>query len=215
LLRRVGLELAHEGRRVRRIDDHQVLQALRMLDREIPGHRAAPIVGDQRLERAAELVDQGGDVGDQVLGAVGLDLGRRRRAGVPAQVGGDASVALAEVAQQLVPDKRRLGKAVQEHEQRRTHPARGAAFELNSVRKLGSESLDGVDDGLRLEDEVSAGEILRAVVCATCVAPPLSMMERRRQTDTIWRRGSKCGRPRELTVTSAWCQITVRTNIGA
>ena len=103
------------------------------LRREAPGERAAPVVRDQRGELAAERIDQRRDVADEMLGAIGLDLGRRRRSLVAAQVRRDAAIAIGEVLEQLVPDERRLGKAVQEDEHRRAAPAGGAAAEIDAV----------------------------------------------------------------------------------
>ena len=94
-----------------------------------PRQRAAPVVRDQRGELAAERVDQRRDVGDEMLGAIRLDVGGRRRALVAAQVGRDAAIACREVLEQLVPHERRLGKAVQEDEHRRADAAGGAAAE--------------------------------------------------------------------------------------
>ena len=80
---------------------------------------------------------------DEVLGAIGLDLGRRRRSLVAAQVGRDAAIAVGEMLEQLVPDERRLREAVQEHEHRRAAPAGGTAAELDAVAErldVGSRS---------------------------------------------------------------------------
>ena len=77
LLFGVVLQAAEKGRRMRRVDDHQAAQPSRLLaprgstPRRRPS-RAPP--GPRRC--AAELVDERGDVGDQMLGAIGLDLGR-------------------------------------------------------------------------------------------------------------------------------------------
>ena len=109
---------------MRRVDDDQPPDRLGPLRREAPRERAAPVVGDQRGELAAERVDQRRDVGDQVLGAIRLDVGRRRRPLVAAQVRRDAAVAVGEVLEQLVPDECRLGKAVQEDEDRRRRAGR-------------------------------------------------------------------------------------------
>ena len=54
-----------------------VTYALGMLHREGPGHRAAPVMSHQRVEPAAQLVGERGDVGHQVLAAVRRHLGRR------------------------------------------------------------------------------------------------------------------------------------------
>ena len=70
----------------------------------------------------------GVDVLHQVLGAIGLQFGRRTRMLVAAQVGRHAPRAPAQREQQRVPDERRLRKPVQQHDAlRRIGRAAGAA----------------------------------------------------------------------------------------
>ena len=92
---------------MRRVDDDQAAQPMGLLGGEVPGDRAAPIVGHQGFDLPAELVDQRGDVGHEVLGAVGLHLGRGRRFRVAAQVRRDATVAIGEVFEQRRPRRTR------------------------------------------------------------------------------------------------------------
>ena len=75
----------------------------------VPGDRAAPVMRDQRLDPPARLlIDQRGDVGDQVLGAVRLDLLGAEEGPKPRRFGAMQRIAVAEMLEQFVPDERRL-----------------------------------------------------------------------------------------------------------
>ena len=110
---------------MRRVDDDQSLRIASGRCAARP-HASAPpqSCATSAASPAAERIDQRRDVADEMLGAIRLDLGRRRRSLVAAQVGRDAAIAIGEVLEQLVPDERRLGKAVQEDEHRRADAGR-------------------------------------------------------------------------------------------
>ena len=96
----------------------------------LPGYRLSASAGwavGRPGHATAELLCQGQHIGDQVLGAIGLDLLRRTRPFVAPQVGRDATVTVREVQQQAVPDECTFRKAVQEQQHRRILAASGTA----------------------------------------------------------------------------------------
>jgi hypothetical protein len=153
LLRRAVAQFAREGAGVRRIDDHQLADLLRERVGVAPGEGAAPVVGDQRGHRAVGAFggDELLDVLDQQVGLVLGHLGGRAGFFEAAQVGRHAAVAAVrgfrEVFEQLVPDERGLGKAVQEHHQRLARLAGRAAAQGGAV---GQAALEGLDHASRL-----------------------------------------------------------------
>ena len=72
----LSAQLAGERHRMRRVDDDQPAQIVRMLGGEAPGHRTAPVVRHQHARPAAEMIDQQPQIFHQMLGAIGLDLRR-------------------------------------------------------------------------------------------------------------------------------------------
>ncbi len=58
---------------MRQVQDDQLLDHLRQVHRELPGHHAAPVVTHDRRPIAAEMADHGGDVADEQAHVVVLD----------------------------------------------------------------------------------------------------------------------------------------------
>ena len=144
---------------MRRVDDHEAAHRRRAAAPPGSRRRAPP----QSCATSASTwppssIDQRGDVGDQVLGAIGLDLGRRRRALVAAQVGRDAAVAVAE--------KRRAARP------RRTPPRESRAGRA-------STGVAAAAGGAAAEhaDAVAAATIVRGLDHAT---PPFARRASRR-----------------------------------
>ena len=142
LLRRVVLQRTQEGRRMRRVHDDEAREPLGVLRRQVPCQGPAPVVCDEGLDTPTQGVDQRGDVGHQVPGAVGLHIGRLRRTRITAQVRGDAAVAAGEVFEQTVPHEGRFGKPVQEQQHRRVARAGSAARERDAMRQRRVEAID-------------------------------------------------------------------------
>ena len=67
-----SFQLAQKSAGVGRIDDGQLVNQLRLAGRQIPSHRAAPVMGNQTGNRCAATFhfDQGCNVADQMLGPV-------------------------------------------------------------------------------------------------------------------------------------------------
>ena len=131
LLGRRMLQFAQKSGRMRRVDDDQLVHQRGLAGRKVPGHGTAPVVRHQACQMAAFQSNQGRDVLHQELGAVGRNVGGRAGTLEAAQVGRDAAVAavvrVGEIRQQFVPDKSRLGKAMQKHQHRPPFFARRAA----------------------------------------------------------------------------------------
>jgi hypothetical protein len=76
-----------EDQRVGRVDDHQPLQAIGMLQRRRPGDRAAPIVADEGEASDPERVGEREQVLDDARGFIGFQLLRPVGAGKAALIG--------------------------------------------------------------------------------------------------------------------------------
>ena len=113
------------------------------LRRQAPGDRAAPVVRDQRLERRPPSGRSAPRCRRQVLGAIGLDLGRRRRSLEAAQVRRDAAVAVARSARAARPRRTRPRES-RAGTSSTGAPRRPAARQL-SVMPCGSAIVEGLD----------------------------------------------------------------------
>ena len=109
---------ALEDEGVRRVDDHQPLDAGGVLQRRHPGDRAAPIVADQREAVDAVVIGEREQVGDDPVGRVLFDALRLGRAGIAALVGREDEMVAREIRHDAAPRPVRFGKAVQQNDGR-------------------------------------------------------------------------------------------------
>ncbi len=93
----------------------QVIDPVRSAGGERPGHGRSPVVPDDVGLRRAGRVEHGGNVGDEMVHRVGLDLGRLVRAPVPAQVrDDDLEAGVAERGDLMAPQASGVREAVQQ-----------------------------------------------------------------------------------------------------
>lgn len=104
--------------RMRRVDDDELLEALRMLRGEVPGHRAAPVVGDDDGALVPEIPDQLAQVFDQMARVIIRDRGRLVRQIDAARVGRYGLVIAREFFELILPRVPELRPAVHEQHQR-------------------------------------------------------------------------------------------------
>ena len=111
-------QLARKRHRMRRIDDHELVQGLRVRHGVAPGHGPAPVVRDQHEFLVPQVFSQLTDVLDQDARLVLLHLGRAVGQVETAQVGRHREMVAAELLELLFPAIPKLGKTVQEQDQR-------------------------------------------------------------------------------------------------
>ena len=87
--------------------------------RHAPGNRAAPVMPDNREVWDGERIGQQEHIANQLVGRVGLDRLRFRRATIAALIGRDAAVAIPEMRDLVAPGAVAFGKAVEENQRRR------------------------------------------------------------------------------------------------
>ena len=120
------------------VDDDELLQHLRVIHGEGPGHVGAPIVGDQHelLTLPGNLLRELPHVLDEMLHLVGLETLRLRRQVVPAHVEPDGQVVAAHFRHLILPLVPEGGIAVQEEHQRPLPDARVVQADAVHIREV-------------------------------------------------------------------------------
>ena len=207
---------------MRRVDDDEPLQSSRgrctaKFHATAPPQSCATSASTGR--RA--LIDQRRDVGDQVLGAIGLDLGRRRRSLVAAQVRRDAAIASPKCASSASQTKARFGKAVQEDEHRRG-PRRRAARQT-SVMPCGSTRVEGLGSSAALGPRSARVRVSRRSSptqrAATAASPTPGLLQRREQAHAdvglVRRRARRAPPARRRARRSLRCRLSLSALVSS
>src|SRR3546814_2891509 len=87
-------------------------------ERDAPRDRPAPVVPDDREFTDAQRVGERENIGDQLVGGIGLGLLRLGRSAIAALIGRDTAEAGGKVGKLVAPGAVRFGKAVQEDQRR-------------------------------------------------------------------------------------------------
>ncbi len=130
----MAAQVAHERVAVRRVDDRDALDDVRMMLGQVPGDRAAPVVSDHLRALAPERPDDGDDVGRETIDAVRGDARGLAAEADAALVGRHhAESGRGQRRDVAVPAMRGLGKAMQQEQQRAVGRPRGERVELQAV----------------------------------------------------------------------------------
>lgn len=123
---------ALEEQRMRRVDDDEARDAIGPGQRRHPRDRAAPVVANQSEAIDAEMVGERDQVGEDLLGGIGLHPLRLGRAGEAALVGRDDIMVAGEIGDHAAPRAVRFGKAVQQDDRRVRRVAGDRDVELDA-----------------------------------------------------------------------------------
>ena len=100
------------------VEDDEVLRHLRQVQRELPGHRAAPVVPDDRRLLALEMADDRRDVADEQAHVVVLDARRLVAQVVAALIDGHDLEAIRQRRHLMPPRVPEVGEAVNHDDER-------------------------------------------------------------------------------------------------